>query len=77
MPKIHLKPQFVTSPPLPKDKAKIDYFDTVLPGFLLEVRKTGTSTYYLRYRDKNGSVRQIFSSNPIFSSFRIDYFFVS
>ena len=59
MPKIHLKPQFVTSPPLPKDKAKIDYFDTVLPGFLLEVRRTGTSTYYLRYRDKNGSVRQI------------------
>ena len=59
MPKIHLKPQFVTSPPLPKDKAKIDYFDTVLPGFLLEVRRTGTSTYYLRYRDKNCNAAKI------------------
>ena len=59
MPKIHLKPQFVTSPPLPKDKAKIDYFDSQLAGFMLEVRQTGKSTYYLRYRDKNGKLRQI------------------
>ena len=48
MPKIHLRPQFVANPPKPKDKAKIDYFDSALPGFLLEVRKTGTATYYLR-----------------------------
>lgn len=64
MPKIHLRPQFVTNPPKPKDKAKIDYFDSALPGFLLEVRKTGTATYYLRYRDKNGSIRQIKVGTP-------------
>ncbi len=43
---------------MPKDKAKIDYFDTQLSGFLLEVRCTGTSTYYLRYRDKIGQIKQ-------------------
>lgn len=64
MPKIQLKPQFVANPPRPKDKPKVDYFDTALPGFLLEVRKTGTATYYLRYRDKNGSIRQIKIGTP-------------
>ncbi len=58
MPKVHLRPAFVADPPLPKDKAKIDYFDTQLSGFLLEVRCTGTSTYYLRYRDKIGQIKQ-------------------
>ncbi len=47
MPKVHLRPAFVAKPPLPKDKAKVDYFDSQLSGFLLEVRCTGTSTYYL------------------------------
>ncbi|NCD35270.1 MAG: site-specific integrase [Spartobacteria bacterium] len=64
MPKIHLRPQFVVNPPKPKDKAKVDYFDSALPGFLLEVRKTGTATYYLRYRDKNGKIRQIRIGTP-------------
>jgi len=45
MPKVHLRPAFVADPPLPKDKAKVDYFDSQLAGFLLEVRCTGTSTY--------------------------------
>ncbi|GAB1409271.1 site-specific integrase [Desulfovibrionales bacterium] len=64
MPKIQFKSQFVANPPRPKDKPKVDYFDTTLPGFLLEVRKTGTATYYLRYRDKNGSIRQIKLGTP-------------
>lgn len=65
MPKIQFKSQFVANPPRPKDnKPKVDYFDTTLPGFLLEVRKTGTATYYLRYRDKNGSIRQIKIGTP-------------
>ncbi|SMP82343.1 protein of unknown function, partial [Desulfonatronum zhilinae] len=64
MPKVHLRPAFVASPPLPKDKPKVDYFDTQLAGFLLEVRATGTSTYYLRYRDKAGKIKQFRIGNP-------------
>ncbi|KXB09111.1 hypothetical protein AKJ60_00955 [candidate division MSBL1 archaeon SCGC-AAA385M11] len=58
MPKITLTPGFVASPPKAKDKAKVDYFDTHLPGFLLEVRITGKCTYYQRYRDKYGRIKQ-------------------
>ena len=64
MPKVNLRPAFVASPPLPKDKAKIDYFDSQLAGFLLEVRCTGTSTYYLRYRDKGGQIKQFRIGSP-------------
>ncbi|WP_052813114.1 Arm DNA-binding domain-containing protein [Desulfonatronum thioautotrophicum] len=65
MPKVNLKPAFVISPPLPKDgKAKVDYFDMNLGGFLLEVRSTGTATYYLRYRDKGGQIRLVKLGTP-------------
>ena len=46
------------------DKPKIDYFDTQLGGFMLEVRQTGTATYYIRYRDKGGYIRQIKIGTP-------------
>ena len=58
MPKVHLTQQFADNPPVPKDKPKTDYFDTQLPGFLLEVRKTGKATYYQRYRDRYGRLKQ-------------------
>ena len=58
MPKITLTPSFVASPPYPKDRTKVDYFDTQVPGFLLEVRSTGKATYYQRYRDKYGRIKQ-------------------
>ena len=64
MPRIHLKPQFVANPPRPTDKPKIDYFDTALSGFMLEVCQTGTATYYIRYRDKGGYIRQIKIGTP-------------
>ncbi|GAB6059363.1 Arm DNA-binding domain-containing protein [Desulfonatronum parangueonense] len=64
MPKVHLRPAFVADPPLPENKAKIDYFDTQLQGFLLEVRSTGTSTFYLRYRDNSGNLKQIKIGTP-------------
>ena len=41
MPKIHLTPSFVANPPKQNGKAMVDYFDTEIPGFLLEVRSTG------------------------------------
>ncbi len=65
MPKVNLNPAFVSSPPLPKDgKAKVDYYDNNTGGFLLEVRSSGTATYYLRYRDKGRQIRQIKLGTP-------------
>jgi len=47
MSKIYLTSRFVQDPPgCPSDKGKIDYYDTQLPGFLLEVRASGRATYY-------------------------------
>ncbi len=59
MPKFHLNASFVANPPKPKDGQKVDYFDTVVPGLQLEVRATGKCTYYQRYRDKSGRLRQV------------------
>jgi len=45
MPRVHLTQQFTDNPPILKDKPRMDYFDTLIPGFLLEVRSTGKGTY--------------------------------
>src|SRR5262249_40193165 len=37
---------------------KIDYFDTAMRGFMLEVRASGGKTYYQRYTDERGRDRQ-------------------
>ena len=57
MSKVHLTTYFVENPPR-TEKSKVDYFDAAIPGFLLEVRKTGRCTYYQRYRDKYGQMKQ-------------------
>ena len=59
MPKVLLKQSFVDDPPLPTDKPKVQYFDEKLTGFILEVRRNGKATYYLRYRDKHSRTRQL------------------
>lgn len=51
MPTVQLSSQFVATAACPSDKRKIDYYDTLVTGFILEVRATGSATYYLRYRD--------------------------
>jgi len=59
MAKICLTSGFIQNPPkCPSGKVKIDYYDTQLPGFLLEVRMTGKCTYYQRYKDKYGRIKQ-------------------
>ncbi len=58
MPKIQLSTNFVHNPPQVKGKLKVDYFDAEIPGFLLEVRSTGKCTFYQRYRDKYGRLKQ-------------------
>ena len=52
MPKMNLEQVFADNPPLPEKGNKTNYFDTQITGLLLEVRKTGKATYYLRYRDE-------------------------
>jgi len=59
MPKIQLTQNFVAAPPRVRDKIRVDYFDTDLPGFMLEVRSTGKCTFYQRYRDKYGRLKQV------------------
>jgi hypothetical protein len=38
MPRINLKPNFIANPPKPENKPKINYFDTQLSGFILELK---------------------------------------
>jgi integrase len=45
-------------PPLPEGKPKVRYFDSTLPGFILEQRTTGC-TFYLRYSDARRRSREI------------------
>jgi len=38
----------------PSELKKVDYFDTQMRGFMLEVRASGGKTYYQRYTDERG-----------------------
>ena len=53
MPKVKITQQFLSKLQLPVDKLKEQYFDTELNGFMLEIRNTGTKTYYYRYRENS------------------------
>src|SRR6478736_9545855 len=58
MPIVRLSPAFVRHALCPPDQPKIDYFDAVVRGFMLEVRSSGGKTYYQRYTDERGRERQ-------------------
>jgi hypothetical protein len=58
MPMVRLSPTFVRNASCPADHKKIDYFDTTMRGFMLEVRSSGGKTYYQRYTDERGRERQ-------------------
>ena len=58
MPTVRLSPSFVRNASCPVGQNKIDYFDTVITGFMLEVRLSGGKTYYQRYTDERGRERQ-------------------
>jgi integrase len=58
MPMVRLSPAFVRNASCPADHKKIDYFDTTMRGFMLEVRASGGKTYYQRYTDERGRERQ-------------------
>src|SRR5664280_3868851 len=58
MPMVRLSPAFVRNASCSADHKKIDYFDTTMRGFMLEVRASGGKTYYQRYTDERGRERQ-------------------
>src|SRR5664280_1819368 len=58
MPIVRLSPAFVRNANCPANHMKIDYFDTTMRGFMLEVRASGGKTYYQRYTDERGRERQ-------------------
>ena len=58
MPVITLDANVVRDTLCPPGKKKIDLYDTAITGFILEVRSTGTKTYYLKYRNARKQQRQ-------------------
>jgi len=59
MPTIALDATIVRTTSCPINKKREDLYDTVIPGFMLEVRSSGGKTYWLRYRDAHGKQRQM------------------
>jgi len=58
MPKRKLDAAFCAAATCPPGKKRTDYWDTIITGFVIEVRATGGKTYYLRYFDEAGRQRQ-------------------
>ncbi|MQU58542.1 tyrosine-type recombinase/integrase [Pseudomonas helleri] len=58
MPHAVLDAAFIRTASCPAGKKKVDYYDTTITGFILEVRESGGKTYHLRYRDAHGKQRQ-------------------
>ena len=53
MPKLRFTTDTIKRLKPPTDKSKVQYFDSELTGFMIEVKSTGTKTYYYRYRVNN------------------------
>ena len=51
--------QLIKSITCPPGKRKIDVYDSQCKGLLLEVRYSGGKTYYFRFRNHRGKVRQL------------------
>lgn len=58
MPNAKLDHFFVLTATCPEGRKKIDYYDTSITGFILEVRASGGKTFSLKYRDDHGRQRQ-------------------
>jgi integrase len=58
MPTLTLDANSVRNAACTHDKSRLDFYDTLIAGFVLEVRASGGKTYCLRYRDSHGKQRQ-------------------
>lgn len=69
MPVVKLDANFALTATCPPGRQKIDYYDQIVSGFILEVRSTGSKTYSLRYRDSHDRQRQFKIGNAADLSF--------
>lgn len=69
MPVIKLDSATVQSLNCPPGKDKIVYRDEIITGFMVEVHRSGSKTYALKYRDPNGGQRQYKIANVADLSF--------
>lgn len=58
MPKAQLTQAFVDRAGCEVGKNKTDYYDTTVTGFVLECRRGGGKTYYLKYTNQAGEQKQ-------------------
>lgn len=58
MPKAKLDHMFAATAQCEPGKAKTDWYDETITGFVLECRSSGGKTYYLRYQDAAGRQKQ-------------------
>jgi len=58
MPKAKLDHVFCLTARCEDGKKKTDYYDDAMRGFVLECRSNGGKTYYLRYSDQAGRLKQ-------------------
>ncbi|RAK63312.1 site-specific integrase [Phenylobacterium kunshanense] len=58
MPKAKLDHAFASTAECEPGQSKTVYYDVTITGFILECRSTGGRTYYLRYSDQGGRLRQ-------------------
>lgn len=58
MPKVKLDASFCLTAQCKPDSKRTDYYDTSIPGFVLECHKSGSKTYSLRYQDAYGRQTQ-------------------
>jgi integrase len=59
MPVLILTQSLLKTLTCPAGKRKIDFFDAQCKGLLLEIRESGGCTYYLRFTDARGRIRQL------------------
>jgi hypothetical protein len=59
MPVLNLTQQQAKTAVCPSGQRKIVLFDATCKGLILEVRESGGRTYYLRFTDTRGKVRQL------------------
>ena len=59
MPIVTLNAAFAATATCPASKRRIDYYSDIYVGFGLEVRASGSKSYFQRYHDPNGKQRQV------------------
>ena len=58
MPIAKLDAAFCATATCPPDKRRLDVYDSAITGLVMELRASGTATFFLRYQDAHGRQRQ-------------------